>query len=79
MPEIEETILREAVSKFVGHGSVVGVGLAEETSHKIVFLLSDNVEHTKLSIQKWAKSRCVEVCFDVVGNNSPLSRENSER
>lgn len=68
-----ESLRREAVKKFMGRRTIVGVGITgNEAQPELVFLLSKESTEAKDSVLGWASQHCVRVQFVVTGKIKTL-------
>jgi len=62
----------EAEDTFLGKGHVVGVAVARQSDHSLVFFLDDRSSDIERSIARWAKKYGINFEFRVVGAFRPL-------
>jgi hypothetical protein len=57
----------EAQKKFLGKGSVIGVGIMCDSDEKLVFFLGEHSEDLERQISDWASDRGVPFVLQVTG------------
>ena len=67
MPPTPIALQRQAQSRFLGRGGVIGVGLGGDDEATLVVLLEREAPETVRKVSTWASQMGAKVAFDVVG------------